>query len=934
MRPLKSIAGFVFRRGLDTAATVLPVAGVAAVWTSQAVVKHFLSHGSELTRALEFAHHAAWGALAFSLGDDSALDLLRSGSNKHLREQMREFLQKVPPGEHPQAAHPDFRRNCLEQLRAAQRAGLLDGGGIDMEELCRHVGTFAEIGNSAKILDAERAALAALIAEFSPGQYPHLRKLLELTPDNGAPFLITAAEYFFKGEVSENEVLDRVVKYDLLIAIFREQREGHAQIIAKLDELTKAQTQQAALQRRELRPQDGDSIQDEGGRRMTRVLLKQFRELPGELQNQLPDLLGDLGRLAFAAGEFKESRLASSEAARHATVPSARAAEHHNAFLASLQDRDWTSALQCLRQAAELDPHRFMPFPFDDYRPNGILGAGGFGVAFLCDHQLLGSQVVVKTLHAGQLGRDVKELFREANILETVNHDGIVRVRHAAFADAERTRPYLVMDWFDGPSLDDHVREHGPLSLEQAMEMGRQLAEALAAAHKCGVLHRDVKPRNVLIRLAGGRVRVKLIDFGLALQESAARTLTSGNTLLGSSQAGTLDYGPPEQLGKLPGVKVGPWSDVYSWAKTFCFVLFGTPTPRPRQFQSLPQALQDLLDDSLADGRDDLQKRPATMNALLERLAASAVGAAGTEATVAVVSGSGSEPPHLAPTPKTVVVASTMSVAAAPMRQTAIPHAAPLPPKMPAAIARAANSARPLPANNKPPTVPREIVNSIGAKLVRIEPGTFMMGSAASEEAGGRQHKVTLTRAFYMQTTPVTQAQWARAMGPNLSHFRGETLPVEQVTWMDAVEFCKRLSQMEGKKYHLPTEAQWEYACRAGTTTRYNTGDSEAALAEAGWYSANSGNQTRPVGTKSPNKWGIFDMHGNVWEWCHDVHGEYPAAAVTDPTGPEQKPSASRVLRGGAWYIEAASCRSACRICNTPDIRYNVVGFRVVMDGP
>jgi formylglycine-generating enzyme required for sulfatase activity len=791
------------------------------------------------------------------------------------------------------------------------------------------MGAFAEIGSSAKLLDAERAALAALAAEFPMNQYPDLRKLLELAPGSAPPFLIVAAEFFFKGQIRASETLARVVGYDLQIAILREQREGKeqiAQVVLKLDEQSRALTQLLSLQRSELRPQDGCSMHDETERRLVRSLLKQFRDLPAEMQPRLSDLLGDLGRLAFAAGEFKESRAASSEAARLAPAQSAQAASHHNAYLASLEDRDWLSALESLLRAAELDAPRFMPFPFDKYVPAGILGAGGFGVAFLCEHRFMGGRrVVVKTLQAAQLGRDLTELFREAAVLESLDHGGIVRVRDAAYADAQCKRPYLVMDWFDGPSLEDHVQAHGPMPLEQALEMGRQLAEALAAAHERGILHRDVKPRNVLIRVenrsassaagaptggtaaqrpagegTGGtaRVQVKLIDFGLALQQSTARTLASGNTLLGSSQTGTLDYAAPEQLGKLPGVKPGPYSDVYSWARTLCFALFRTPNPRPRQFQMLSEAMQDLLDDSLGDAREDLAKRPATMDVLLKRLAACA-------APVAPPARVPAPPPPLAPKAAVAAPALTPSIAAPP------------PPKIVAP--------KPTPAPIAPP---REVVNSLGGKFVRIEPGTFTMGE------GREQHKVTLTRPFYMQATPVTQAQWKSVMETAPSRFKGDTLPVEQVNWTQAVDFCACLGKKEGKKYRLPTEAEWEYACRAGTTTGWYTGDDEKALAAAAWYSANSDSKTHPVATKTPNEWGLYDMAGNVWEWCHDVYGAVTAGPATDPAGPEQLPNAPRVLRGGSRGNDPVFCRSAFRINGAPDYRSFITGFRVVLDSP
>jgi formylglycine-generating enzyme required for sulfatase activity len=222
--------------------------------------------------------------------------------------------------------------------------------------------------------------------------------------------------------------------------------------------------------------------------------------------------------------------------------------------------------------------------------------------------------------------------------------------------------------------------------------------------------------------------------------------------------------------------------------------------------------------------------------------------------------------------------------------------------------------------------------NSLGMTLVYIPAGTFLMGSPA-EEAGRSddelQHSVTLTKPFFMAATPVTQAQWEAVMGSRPSNFQGDNLPVEQVSYDEAAEFCRKLSVKENKHYRLPTEAEWEYACRAGTNTPYNTGSDENALGEAGWYSANSGGQTHPVGQKQHNAWGLYDMHGNVWQWCSDWYGTYPNGQTTDPRGAATV--RDRVLRGGSWHDPAQRCRSARRRYSAPDAHYYSIGFRVVM---
>jgi formylglycine-generating enzyme required for sulfatase activity len=189
--------------------------------------------------------------------------------------------------------------------------------------------------------------------------------------------------------------------------------------------------------------------------------------------------------------------------------------------------------------------------------------------------------------------------------------------------------------------------------------------------------------------------------------------------------------------------------------------------------------------------------------------------------------------------------------------------------------------------------------------------------------------RVTLTQPFWLGRTEVTQAQWVAVMGSNPSEFKGESLPVENMSWDDAMEFCRKLTAQEkqagrlpaGYAFTLPTEAQWEYACRAGTTGDY-AGDPDAMA----WYNNNSGGTTHPIGTKQANAWGLADMHGNVFEWCRDWYGNYPGGAVTDPKGAAS--GSFRVSRGGSWYFEASFARSAFRNSNSSAYRLYRVGFR------
>ena len=224
-------------------------------------------------------------------------------------------------------------------------------------------------------------------------------------------------------------------------------------------------------------------------------------------------------------------------------------------------------------------------------------------------------------------------------------------------------------------------------------------------------------------------------------------------------------------------------------------------------------------------------------------------------------------------------------------------------------------------------TLTLDLGGGVSMKLVAIPAGKFLMGS----------HEVTLTQPFYMGACEVTQAQYEQIVGSNPSYFKGKRNPVERVSWEEATAFCKKLSAKTGKTVRLPTEAEWEYACRAGTSTPFHTG-ATISTDEANYdgnYTYGSGRKgvyrekTVPVGSFKPNARGLYDMHGNVWEWCQDWYGPYPNGNVRDPRGPTS--GGRRVLRGGSWLSIPAHCRSAYRSRTTPGGRNSSSGFRVVV---
>jgi len=234
------------------------------------------------------------------------------------------------------------------------------------------------------------------------------------------------------------------------------------------------------------------------------------------------------------------------------------------------------------------------------------------------------------------------------------------------------------------------------------------------------------------------------------------------------------------------------------------------------------------------------------------------------------------------------------------------------------------------------------ITNSIGMTLVEIPAGEFTMGSPDWDSDAGSnekpEHRVRITKAFYLGVYEVTQEEYGRVMGANPSLLKesGPDAPVEQVSWPDAQEFCRKLAELAeereaGRRYRLPTEAEWEYACRAGSAEKYCFGDDQSRLGEYAKCFINQDGKTDQVGQKKPNAWGLYDMHGNVQEWCADWcdGGYYANSPMDDPAGPAT--GSRRVSRGGSWRYFAGSCRSAWRFGLTPGFRSDSQGFRVAL---
>ncbi len=243
------------------------------------------------------------------------------------------------------------------------------------------------------------------------------------------------------------------------------------------------------------------------------------------------------------------------------------------------------------------------------------------------------------------------------------------------------------------------------------------------------------------------------------------------------------------------------------------------------------------------------------------------------------------------------------------------------------------------------PDVPERVMSGsfedeLGLRFVFIEPGAYLMGSPASESGRNDDetlHEISLSQGFYLQVTPITQRQWEAVMGANPSSFISAEAdcPVESVSWYDCRQFIQRLNSMGSSTYRLPIEAEWEYACRAGSDCACSAGEVlelfcglDHNLNTLGYYCGNSGRKTQPVAQKSANAWGLYDMHGNVMEWCRDWYSGYAGGLQKDACGPNS--GDSRVVRGGSWFSNAKNCRSASRFYWSPDRKSDFIGFRLV----
>ncbi|MBE9234721.1 SUMF1/EgtB/PvdO family nonheme iron enzyme [Anabaena aphanizomenioides LEGE 00250] len=576
-----------------------------------------------------------------------------------------------------------------------------------------------------------------------------------------------------------------------------------------------------------------------------------------------------------------------------------------------------------------------IPLLINRFRVLRVLSTeGGFGRNYLAeDTQKLNETCVIKQFAPKQSGsyalKKAVELFNaEAKLLQDLGEHPQIPALFAYFEDNGFL--YLVQQFIKGENLFNELTQKGTYNETQIQELLLDLLPVLKFIHERDVIHRDIKPQNIMRRESDGKL--VLIDFG------ASKELTSTvHTQIGTT-IGSYGYSPYEQIKE---GKAYPASDLFALGVT-CFHLLTGNSPfelwakngfawvndwRKSSSNSVSKELGTVLDKLLKfdvneryQSADEVLKDlevPETLATRRDFLKNTGL-AIGSITTLGFISSK-----LFAVTPGKESNSNSLNTFNFEVVTTDASGKI---------INKRKSSAR---------YFTEDLGNNVTLEMVEIPGGTFMMGSPETEAKRDSdespQHQVTVS-GFFMGKYEVTQKQYQAIMGSNPSDFKGENRPVERVSWDDAVGFCEKLSKKTGKKYTLPSEAQWEYACRSGTTTPFYFGESITSdlVNYDGSYPYGSAPkslyriQTTDVGSFYPNAFGLYDMHGNVWEWCLDDYQDNYKNVPIDGSALMNLPK-YKVLRGGSWLLIARNCRSGERLGYLRDTKFSEVGFRVVL---
>ena len=615
------------------------------------------------------------------------------------------------------------------------------------------------------------------------------------------------------------------------------------------------------------------------------------------------------------------------------------------------------------------------------YRIISVLGRGGFGITYLAENTMLDGKVAIKEFFFKEYcnrdeetshvtiptdgNREIVERFKakfikEARTIFKLNHPNIVRIFDIF---EENGTAYYVMDYIEGESLSEMVKRRGAIPEAEAIGYIKEVGSALIYIHGKNINHLDIKPGNLMKRRDNNKIQV--IDFGVAKQYDAATSEGTTTTPVGISHG----YSPSEQYQQNGVQTFSPQSDVYALAATLFKLLTGNTPPeaivlqdeglpkeelrmkgvsetvvsaieaamqtRTKRTQSVAEFIKNLeanddeateLTEETRKAEEEKRREEAEAKRRAEEKAA-----AERKAREEAESEREEENKARRAKPKKIILWAVVAAVAIALAGVGVGVLMNIPPSPT------------LGTSSYTPNIREFTVNGVSFQMVEVQGGTFTMG--ATSEQGSEacsdekpSHEVTLSD-YYIGKTEVTQALWEAVMGKTLSQIAsengldtygvGDNYPMYYISWDDCKEFISKLNSLTGKNFRMPTEAEWEYAARGGSKSRGYKYSGSNTLDDVAWYSGNSDYETHEVGTKSPNELGLYDMSGNVGEWCSDWYDDYSSASQTNPKGPDS--GANRVLRGGSWYFNAWSCRCSYRINYGPDFLLNDLGLRLCL---
>ncbi len=612
------------------------------------------------------------------------------------------------------------------------------------------------------------------------------------------------------------------------------------------------------------------------------------------------------------------------------------------------------------------------------YKIIRTLGQGGFGITYLAEQVMLDRKVAIKEFFMKEycdrdestsrvtmgsegsresVNRYREKFLKEARNIAKLSHPNIVKIIDVF---EENDTAYYVMEYVDGGSLAEKIKREGYLSEPVATRYIMQVAEALAYVHERRMNHLDVKPDNIMLTETDTAV---LIDFGLSKQYNVVGKQTS-TTPVGISEG----YAPMEQYMQGGVSEFSPETDIYALGATFFKMLTGITPPSASyvneegvpvdelKAKGVSEEVIKVICEAMEPRKKERVKEVGQIRKKLQGKGIESIKNEEDEVTRMNV-----EQPTHSENGKSSYPLATPPPPTPPRFHVGNSYKQVKPNQSESFVKRLAKTllivtiflivpiivlikCNPLSDDNDSDFVPDSVsqpasysngvlkINDVTYKMVSVEGGTFTMG-ATSEMKGAWEHEfpthLVTVSGFSIGQTEVTQALWKAVMEKNPSHFKGDDYPVERVSWNDCKDFLYKLDSLTGKDFRLPTEAEWEFAAREGNNSNHTKYSGNNNINDVAWYNGNSEGKTHSVAQLQANELGIYDMCGNVWEWCSDWYGDYSNIAQTNPTGAVN--GTYRVFRGGDWKSDARYCRSSYRTGNSPDTHYEGLGFRLCL---